>query len=51
MLDVQRPAVTVALQVLERYRPIKAGRRVIAIQDRRGLIKFAKGAYVRPDGL
>ena len=44
-------AVTVALRVLEREGFIKAGLRVIAIRNRKGLIKFTKGAYVRPDDL
>jgi CRP-like cAMP-binding protein len=49
MLDVQRPAVTVAVQALEREGVIKAGRRAITIVNRKGLIKFSKGAYVPPD--
>jgi len=48
MLGVQRPAVTVAVQALERKGLIKAGRRAITVLDRRGLIKFSKGAYVAP---
>ncbi len=48
MLGVQRPAVTVAVQALEREGLIKAGRRAITVLDRRGLIKFSKGAYVAP---
>jgi CRP-like cAMP-binding protein len=49
MLGVQRPAVTVALKVLEREGLVKAGQRVITIRNRKGLIKFAKGAYVQPE--
>jgi CRP-like cAMP-binding protein len=48
MLGVQRPAVTVAVQALERESLIKAGRRAITVLDRRGLIKFSRGAYVAP---
>jgi CRP-like cAMP-binding protein len=51
MLGVQRPAVTVAVQALEREGLIKAGRRAITVLDRRGLIKFSKGAYVAPPDL
>ena len=50
MLGVQRPAVTVAVQALERKGLIKAGRRAITVLNRRGLIKFSKGAYVAPLG-
>jgi len=48
MLGVQRPAVTVAVQALEREGLIEAGRGAITVLDRRGLIKFSKGAYVAP---
>ena len=48
MLGVQRPAVTVAVQALEREGLIKAGRRAITVLNRRGLIRFSKGAYVPP---
>ena len=48
MLGVQRPAVTVAVQALEREGLIKAGRRAITVLNRRGLIRFSKGAYVAP---
>jgi CRP-like cAMP-binding protein len=48
MLGVHRPAVTVAVQTLERKGLIKAGRWAITVLNRRGLIKFAKGAYVSP---
>ncbi len=51
MLGVQRPAVTVAVQALEREGLIKAGRRVITILDRKGLVRFSNGAYVAPDDL
>jgi CRP-like cAMP-binding protein len=51
MLGVQRPAVTVAVQALEREGLIKAGRRVITVLDRKGLVKFSNGAYVAPDRL
>ena len=49
MLGVQRPAVTVAVQTLERKGLIKAGRRAITVLDRKGLVKFSNGAYVAPD--
>ena len=49
MLGVQRSAVTVAVQALERKGLTKAGRRVITIIDRKGLIKASNGAYVPPD--
>jgi CRP-like cAMP-binding protein len=48
MLGVQRPAVTVAVQALERKGLIEAGRRAITVLNRRGLIRFSKGAYVPP---
>jgi CRP-like cAMP-binding protein len=48
MLGVQRPAVTVVVQALEREGLIKAGRRAISVLDRRGLIRFSRGAYVPP---
>jgi CRP-like cAMP-binding protein len=48
MLGVQRPAVTVAVQTLERESLIKTSRRAITVLDRRGLIKFSRGAYVAP---
>ena len=51
MLGVHRPAVTVAVQALERKGLIKAGRRVITVLNRKGLVKFSKGAYVAPDDL
>jgi CRP-like cAMP-binding protein len=46
MLGVQRPAVTVAIGVLERAGLIHAGRGVIAIADRQGLIRLANGTYL-----
>jgi CRP-like cAMP-binding protein len=49
MLGVQRPNVTAAVQVLERAGLIKAGRRVITVLDRKGLVRFSNGAYVAPD--
>jgi len=49
MLGVQRPAVTVAIRTLERRGLIEAGVRLIAILDRKGLMKFSNGAYVPPD--
>lgn len=45
MLGVQRPAATVAVQALESKGLIRAGRRAITVCNRRGLIKFSKGAY------
>jgi len=49
MLGGHRPAVTLALQALERKGLIKAGRGFIAILDRKGLVKFSNGAYLPPD--
>jgi CRP-like cAMP-binding protein len=49
MLGVQRSAVTVAVQALERKGLIRAGRRVITVIDRKGLIKLSNGAYLSPD--
>jgi Mn-dependent DtxR family transcriptional regulator len=51
MLGVHRPAVTVAVQTLENEGLIKAERGVISILKRKGLERFSKGAYVRPDDL
>jgi CRP-like cAMP-binding protein len=51
MLGVQRTAVTATVQALEREGLIKAGRRVITILDRDGLVQFSKGAYVAPETL
>jgi CRP-like cAMP-binding protein len=49
MLGVERSAVTVAVQALERKGFIRAGLRVITIIDREGLIKMSDGAYRPPD--
>jgi CRP-like cAMP-binding protein len=49
MLGVQRPAVTVAVQVLERKGLIRAGVRIITILNRKGLVKFSNGAYLLPE--
>ena len=51
MLGVQRPAVSVAVEALERKGLIRAGRRVITVLDRKGLVAASNGAYVRPDDL
>ena len=51
MLGVQRPAVSVAVEALERQGLLRAGRRVITILDRKGLVAASNGAYERPDGL
>jgi CRP-like cAMP-binding protein len=48
MLGVQRPAVTTAIQLLERKGLIRAGRGVITIKDRKGLVKLSNGAYAPP---
>jgi CRP-like cAMP-binding protein len=49
MLGVHRPAVTKTVQSLERKGLIRAGRQVITIIDRNGLIKMSEGAYLPPD--
>jgi CRP-like cAMP-binding protein len=49
MLDLQRPAVTVAVQALEREGLIRAGRRVITIIDRKELERMSNGTYLPPD--
>jgi CRP-like cAMP-binding protein len=49
MLGVERPNVTVAVQVLERQHLIRARRGVITVLDRKGLVKFSDGAYDPPD--
>ena len=49
MLGVHRPAVTVAVQALERRGLIRAGRRVITITDRQGLVRMSNGAYLPPE--
>ena len=51
MLGVQRPGVSVAVEALERKGLIRAGRRVITVRDRKGLVAASNGAYVRPDDL
>jgi CRP-like cAMP-binding protein len=51
MLGVHRPAVTVALQALERKGLVRPGRKNITILNRKGLVAFSKGAYVPPDPL
>jgi len=48
MLGVQRPAVTVVVQALERKGLIKAGREVITITDRKGLVEMSNGSYLPP---
>src|SRR5262245_27823870 len=48
MLGVQRPAVTVAVQALEREGLIKAGREAITITDRKGLVEMSNGTYLPP---
>ena len=49
MLGVQRPAVTVAVQALERKGLIEAGRRGNnRFGQKEALIRFSKGAYVPP---
>jgi CRP-like cAMP-binding protein len=45
MLGVQRPAVTVAVRALVRKGLIRAGREVIKIIDRKGLVKMSNGTY------
>ena len=49
MLGVHRPSVTVALQALERKGLIRAGREVITITDRQGLVRMSNGAYLPPE--
>ena len=49
MLGVQRPSVTVALDMLEKFGFIKTGRGVISFIDRKGLEKSAAGAYGGPE--
>jgi CRP-like cAMP-binding protein len=51
MLGVERSAVSAAVKRLERQGLVRVGRRVITILDRKGLVSFSKGAYVRPGGL
>ena len=47
MLGVYRPAVTVAVQALERRHLIKAGRRAITVLDRKGLVRALKRRLCR----
>jgi CRP-like cAMP-binding protein len=49
MLGVQRPGVTLALQKMETDRLIETERSVVAIKDREGLKKAAKGFYGVPE--
>jgi CRP-like cAMP-binding protein len=49
MLGVHRPFVTRTVQVLEQRGLIRAGRQVITIFDRDGLVKMSNGAYLPPD--
>jgi CRP-like cAMP-binding protein len=49
MLGVQRPGVTLALQKMEVDGHIETQRSVIAIRDRGGLKKVAKGFYGVPE--
>ncbi len=51
MLGVERSAVSASVKRLERKGLVRMGRRVITILDRKGLVSFANGAYVRPEGL
>lgn len=51
MLGVERSAVSAAVKRLERQGLVRMGRGMITILDRKGLVSFAKGAYVRPEGL
>lgn len=49
MLGVHRPAVTLALQMLEGRGLIKSMRGQVQIRDRQGLVEFAGGAYGQPE--
>ena len=49
MLGVHRPIVSVTVQALERKGLVRAGRQVITIVDRSGLVKMSNGAYLPPD--
>jgi CRP-like cAMP-binding protein len=51
MLGVERSAVSAAVKRLERQGLVRMGRRIITILDRKGLVSFSNGAYVRPEGL
>jgi CRP-like cAMP-binding protein len=48
MLGVHRPIVTVTVKALERKGLVRAGRQVITIVDRNGLVKMSNGAYLPP---
>jgi CRP-like cAMP-binding protein len=49
MLGVHRPIVTLTVQALERKGLVRAGRQVITIVDRDGLVKMSNGAYLPSD--
>jgi len=49
MLGVRRPAVTVALQVIEGRGLIQSRRGEVIIRDREGLIHLANGGYGEPE--
>jgi CRP-like cAMP-binding protein len=49
MLGVHRPIVTLTVQALERKGLVRAGRQVITIVDRDGLVKMSNGAYLPID--
>jgi CRP-like cAMP-binding protein len=51
MLGVERSAVSAAVKRLERQGLVRVGRRMITILDRKGLVAFSKGAYVRLEGI
>jgi CRP-like cAMP-binding protein len=48
-IGVQRPSVTVALDMLERFGFIRTGRGAILFLDRKGLEKSAAGVYGAPE--
>jgi CRP-like cAMP-binding protein len=49
MLGVHRPIVTVTVKALERKGLVRAGRQVITIVNRNGLVKMSNGAYLPVD--
>jgi CRP-like cAMP-binding protein len=49
MLGVHRPIVTVTVKALERKGLVRAGRQVITIVNRNGLVKMSNGAYLSVD--
>jgi CRP-like cAMP-binding protein len=49
MLGVHRPIVTVTVKALERKGLVSAGRQVITIVNRNGLVKMSNGAYLSVD--